>query len=134
MSKWILILCASLLSGCATKVDRFPSGQVVALEGKTRAEVVAALGRPTRQFTSTPPKGNESWWEYEGAKQCIVVRWGDAPVRDTNRVWSATVGTTMEEALRPYAQMPERPSPGAPVDHKRQPVQTGKDIEPPPAN
>jgi hypothetical protein len=111
---WNFILSSVVLAGCASKVDTLPPGQVAFLEGKSRAEIIATLGRPTREWTNTPPNGDATWWEYQGDKQCIVVRWGNAPVRDTNRVWSATVGATMEEAFRPYAQMPRQPSPSAP--------------------
>jgi hypothetical protein len=104
VKKFLPILSLLLLTtnGMSGKLPTYPAGFIKEWEGKTRDEIVAMLGKPTHEVVA--PKSQSAVWEYENTNLCFVIYWGNPPVRDTNRVWSATCGKTIRDAYDYYGQ------------------------------
>lgn len=92
-----------LASGCSTTHSEYSRTDVVSadvlgrLQGEPRSVVVDMLGKPTRELDS---KG-DTYWEYAGAEQIIVVQFSRRDLQIVNQV---NAGTSKQEAYLPWTQ------------------------------
>ena len=101
----VLVTCASCKRAAGppySSVDEFPLEKAQELRNKSRAEIRATLGEPTK---SIPDPKRSDIWEYAGKKQVLVVVFGYG--EESDRAEIISTGATKDEAYEPFVQRVE---------------------------